>query len=104
MFVHVDMHTFFQSLVNLKPLMSDSTLIFVSVANIVSDLGFDRFKKQKSFKVSGFCFMSPEIAIKITTEAGFEIVSSNLKGHVSCKDLEPNLYYERDILMILRKK
>ena len=52
-FVHVDMHTFYQSLMNIKPMMSDTTLFFVSVANIISDLGFDRFKKQKTFKVSG---------------------------------------------------
>tara|TARA_B110000285_G_scaffold216152_1_gene263167 strand:+ start:545 stop:793 length:249 start_codon:yes stop_codon:yes gene_type:complete len=82
-------------------MMSDSTNLFVSVANIVSDLGFDRFKKQKSFKVSGFCFMSPEIAVKIVSEAGFEIKYSNIKGHPSCQELQPNLYYDRDVMMIL---
>lgn len=53
-FVHVDIHTFFHTLMNLRPLMTKDTLFFVSVANLCSTLGFDRFKKQRAFKVAGF--------------------------------------------------
>ena len=73
-FVHVDMHCFYQQLINLKPHLCPTAKIFLSVADITSTLGFDRFKKQKSFKVSGFCFMSPDIAKKIVDEAGYKII------------------------------
>ena len=53
-FVHVDLHTFYQTLMNLKPLMTGETHLFMSVANLCSDLGFSRFSKQRSFKVAGF--------------------------------------------------
>jgi hypothetical protein len=53
-FVHVDLHTFYQTLLNLKPLMTSETRLFMSVANLCSDLGFSRFSKQRSFKVAGF--------------------------------------------------
>jgi hypothetical protein len=39
---------------NLKPLMTSETRLFMSVANLCSDLGFSRFSKQRSFKVAGF--------------------------------------------------
>ena len=55
-------------------MMTSSTKLFLSLADITSQMGFDRFKKQKNFKVAGFCFMSPDIAIKIITEAGYEIL------------------------------
>ena len=44
-FVHVDIHTLFQTLLNVKKMMKKDTLIFISVANLCSDKGFDRFKK-----------------------------------------------------------
>lgn len=56
-FVHVDLHTFYQTLLFLHPLLKPdgSTHLFFSLANLCSDLGFDRFKKQKTHKVAGFC-------------------------------------------------
>ena len=91
-FVHCDIHTFFQTLLNLKPLMTSDTLFFVSVANLCSKLGFDRFKKQRSFKVAGFyckCInlslpynvdlivMSPDVVKTLISEAGFDIIKYN---------------------------
>ena len=94
--------------------MKAETLVFISVANLCSELGFDRFKKQKSFKVAGFycnlfsifnfqyIVMSPDIVKTLVSEAGFEFVKT------SCPQIDPlveqssNLYYKRDILMILK--
>lgn len=53
-FVHVDIHTFYHTLMNLKKLMTKDTLVFMSVANLCSELGWQRFSKQKQFKVAGF--------------------------------------------------
>ena len=35
-FVHVDIHTLYHTLLNLKQVMSDKTLLFMSVANLCS--------------------------------------------------------------------
>lgn len=53
-FVHVDLHTFYHTLLNLKKLMNEKSRFIVSVANLCSELGFERFSKQKEFKVAGF--------------------------------------------------
>ena len=82
--VHCDLHTVYKTLANLHPLLKDGSKLFISLADVTSDLGFQRFKNQKQFKVSGFCFMSPDMALKIVDEAGYKIVKSNLKGHESC--------------------
>ena len=87
-FVHCDIHTFYQTLLNIKPLLNkDHGLFFVSVANLCSKLGFERFKKQKAFKVAGFyckfylshphVVMSPDIVKTLVHEAGFIILKSN---------------------------
>jgi hypothetical protein len=97
--------------------MKKDALAFFSVANLCSELGFDRFKKQKSFKVAGFyckfliqlsyriLVMSPDIVKTLVRKAGFEFVKT------SCPQIDPsiqheegkNLYYDRDILMILKQ-
>ena len=117
-FVHVDLHTFHQTLLNLKPLMTTETRLFLSVANLCSDLGFSRFSKQRSFKVAGFyCkfsglitlikVMSPDIVRTCLDCAGYQVVQT------SCKELSlehfkevpnENLYYQRDILFVVKLK
>ncbi|CDW74331.1 UNKNOWN [Stylonychia lemnae] len=99
-FVHVDIHTFYHTLLNLKQVMSQDTLLFMSVANLCSQKGFDRFKKQKQFKVAGFYFMSPDIVRKIVNEAGFELQRCSLDE----VNESQNLYYQRDILFVLKLK
>ncbi len=42
-------------------LLKPGGFMMLSVANLCSDLGFDRFSKQSNFKVAGFYFMSPDI-------------------------------------------
>ena len=44
--------------------------------------------------------MSPDIVRKIITEAGYEIVKSNLE--MSEEEKKASLYYERDILVIFK--
>jgi hypothetical protein len=117
-YVHVDLHTFHQTLLNLKPLMTTETRLFLSVANLCSDLGFSRFSKQRSFKVAGFyCkfsdlitlikVMSPDIVRTCLDRAGYQVVQT------SCKELSlehfkevpnENLYYQRDILFVVKLK
>ena len=46
------------------------------------------------------------MALKIVDEAGYKIVKSNLKNHSSyCDQMKgPNLYFDRDIMLLLEKK
>ena len=53
-FVHCDIHTFYQTLTNVRPVLKPGACFFVTVANLCSQMGFERFKKQKTFKVAGF--------------------------------------------------
>lgn len=53
-FVHCDIHTFYQTLLCVKAVLKPRACFFVTVANLCSQMGFDRFKKQKNFKVAGF--------------------------------------------------
>lgn len=66
-FVHTDSHIFYKTLQNLKPLLADdeTSRVFVSVSNICSKLGFERFAAQKEYKVQGFFFQCNEMALKI---------------------------------------
>ena len=50
--------------------------------------------------------MSPDILLQLATQAGFEIIQSNVSS--ICKDegkiySQENLYYRRDLLAVLRK-
>ena len=66
----------------------------ISVANLCSDLGWDRFSKQKNFKVAGFYFMSPDIVKQILTKNGF-VIEEMRAGE------SDNLYYKRDICLLI---
>lgn len=44
--------------------------------------------------------MSPDIINKLVLEAGYEIVKNSLEFDLKVKEV--NIYYSRDILMILR--
>lgn len=59
--VHVDIHTLFRVLKQVRILLKPEGYFMFSVANLCSENGFDRFSKQKNFKVAGFYFMSPDI-------------------------------------------
>jgi len=81
----------------------------LSVANLCSEDGWKRFAAQREFKVSGFYFMSPDILKKIATEANFDIVQSNCDS-ILCSSVTgrkysaSNIYYRRDLLVVLKKR
>ncbi len=45
-----------------------------TVANLCSDLGFERFSKQDNFKVAGFYFMSVDIITQLVNKANFKLI------------------------------
>ena len=59
--VHVDIHTLYRVLKQVRMLLKPGGLMMLSVANLCSESGFDRFSKQSNYKVAGFYFMSPDI-------------------------------------------
>lgn len=66
-----------------------------SVANLCSENGFDRFSKQKNFKVAGFYFMSPDIIKQLVNKAGLKLVE------IRSDENSQNLYYRRDLCVLV---
>lgn len=95
--VHVDIHTLFRVLKQVRTLLKPGGMMMLSVANLCSDLGFDRFQKQSSFKVAGFYFMSPDIIRQLVLKANFNLVE--LKSDIESS----NLYYKRDLCLLIQK-
>jgi len=95
--VHVDLHSQWQYFSSISRALKPGGLCFLSVADITSRGGWDRFSKQKKYTAGGFYFTSPQIIEKLANEANFEFV------HQSKPD-PANLYYDRDFLFVLRKK
>ena len=69
----------------------------LSVANLCSEMGYERFSKQKQFKVAGFYFMSPDQITMLVKKAGFcvKIMKHEAEGEGE------NMYYKRDICVLI---
>ena len=81
----------------MRQVLKDQGLMMLTVANLCSEAGFDRFKKQSVYKPAGFYFMSPDIITQLVTRAGFSVVQMR---HSEPGD---NLYFSRDICILIRK-
>lgn len=100
--VHCDIHTLSRTLGQVFKLLKPRGLMMLSVANLCSKLGYERFKSQKEFKVAGFYFMSPDIVHKIVEETGFQIVEEKREGMPSVEEHPvKNMYYARDICLLI---
>ncbi|CAK0869135.1 unnamed protein product [Prorocentrum cordatum] len=97
-FVHLDLHTIWQYFCAIHRMLQPGGLAFVSTANIIAPLGWERFQRQRKYSVGGFYFLSPDIARQLACKAGFEVVQeSSSQGDTT------NVYYLRDYLCVMRK-
>ena len=99
-FVHMDLHTMFAYLKEIRELLKLDGKAFFSAADVTSELGWERFAKQRKFSFGGFYFLCPEILLKLVKEAGLRVVKSNLEGRA---DEESNTYYKRDLLLVVER-
>ena len=100
--VHMDLHTMFLTLENIRALLKKDGRAFVSTANVMTSLGWERFSAQKKGSVGGFCWVSPEIVLKLVEEAGLKVVKrSDEEAGGACKG--GNMYTERDFLIVVER-
>ena len=79
-------------------------MAFVSAANLLSRRGWARFSRQKKYSVGGFYFISPDIFRFLVDKANFEIVKDSVADTARKEGTEGNVYFDRDMLLLLRKK
>ncbi|TFJ87856.1 hypothetical protein NSK_001203 [Nannochloropsis salina CCMP1776] len=107
--VHVDVHTLYHTLREIRRLLKPSGKAFLSTANILSPAGWRRFAAQDKYTVGGFYFVSPEIVHGMLAKVGFHVVkhSEIPEGFKELSDMhglaKGNLYYGRDHLVVVEK-
>ena len=97
-FVHMDLHTMFKYFKQIRGLLKLNGRAFFSTADVTSELGWERFSKQRKFSVGGFYFVCREMVSKLVQEAGLTVVLSLDKGGES-----NNTYYRRDFLLVVER-
>lgn len=97
-FVHLDLHTIWQYFCAVHRMLRPGGLAFVSTANILAPLGWERFQRQRKYSVGGFYFLSPDVARQLACKAGFEVIKES-----SSQGDTKNVYYLRDYLCVVRK-
>jgi len=114
-FVHVDAHTLYGYLKEIKQTLVPHGRALLHVANLTAPLGFKRFSEQKTCTAGGFFFMSPEIVAVLVRESGFRIVKDSQPLYcpeVTCDRKLPcaehhsaspegRMYYDRDYLFVI---
>lgn len=98
-FVHLDLHTIWPYFQAIHRMLRPGGHAFVSTANILAPLGWERFARQKKYSVGGFYFLSPDMARALAGRAGFDVVQES-----KWTEGTENVYYERDFLFVLRKR
>eukprot|EP00949_MAST-11_sp_MAST-11-sp1_P001209 g1209.t1 len=102
--VHMDIHTIWRYLTGIHNLLRSGGMAFVSAANLLSRRGWARFSRQKKYSVGGFYFISPDIFRFLVDKANFEIVKDSVADTARKEGTEGNVYFDRDMLLLLRKK
>lgn len=120
--VHVDLHTIFAYLKQIKLLLAPTGKAFLHTANLTAPLGFERFSKQKSCTAGGFYFLSPEMIRVCCKNLGFRIVKESYSiaaeseeeaaaqaakkatgGGAETIGDKKNMYYNRDYLFVIEQ-
>jgi ubiquinone/menaquinone biosynthesis C-methylase UbiE len=95
-FVHLDLHTMWRYFQEIHRILKPGGHAFLHTTNLASPQGWKRFAAQKSFKVEGHYFITPEIISVLCKKSNLQIV------HESPID-ESNFYYARDYLFVVLK-
>jgi SAM-dependent methyltransferase len=96
-FVHMDLHTIWKYLNQIRGMLRPKTgKAFISTSNLNAPLGWKRFAKQEKFSVGGFYFVTPDLVRLLIKKSGLKIVKES-------KIDASNLYYNRDYLVVLER-
>ena len=107
--VHVDLHTLYQTLHQIRLLLKPGGTAFFSTANLLTPAGFRRFAAQTKYTVGGFYFLSPDIVTLLLGKAGLKVLKTSEvpEGFKEFSDdkgpARGNLYYGRDFLVVVER-
>lgn len=107
--VHVDLHTIYQTLQQIRLLLKPGGKAFLSTANLLTPAGFRRFAAQSKYTVGGFYFLSPDIVKLLLGKAGLRVLDTSAvpEGFKELSDAQGpakgNLYYGRDFLVVVER-
>jgi len=94
--VHMDLHSSWHTLQQVRRMLKPGGRAFLSVASIETPLGWDRFAKQSHFSVGGFYFMGKQNLAAMLERAGLKAVVWS-----SPSDDTDNIYVNRDVLVLV---
>ena len=107
--VHVDLHTLYQTLHQIRILLKPGGKAFLSTANLLTPAGFRRFAAQTKYTVGGFYFLCPDIVTLLLKKAGLKVLKTSEvpEGFKEFSDekgpAKGNLYYGRDFLVVVER-
>ncbi|KAM3573084.1 hypothetical protein VYU27_004953 [Nannochloropsis oceanica] len=107
--VHVDLHTLYQTLHQIRMILKPGGKAFLSTANLLTPAGFRRFAAQVKYTVGGFYFLSPDIVTLLLKKAGLKVLKTSEvpEGFKEFSDdkgpAKGNLYYGRDFLVVVER-
>lgn len=95
-FVHLDLHTIWKYLNDIRRVLKTGGKAFIHVSNLTAPAGWERFAVQDDYSVEGFYFISPQIADLLIERSGLKKVKTSM--------VDPTNYYlNRDYLVVLEK-
>lgn len=95
-FVHLDLHTIWKYLTEIRRVLKTGGKAFIHVSNLTTPAGWERFAVQDDYSVEGFYFLTPQIADLLIERSGLKTIKTS--------SFDPTNYYlRRDYLVVLEK-
>lgn len=95
-FVHLDLHTTWRYLRDIRATLRPGGRLFIHTANLKAPGGWDRFARQREYHVEGHYFSTPELIEILVDKSNFRIVKRSTPDPT-------NFYLNRDYLLVLEK-
>ena len=93
-FVHLDLHTIWKYLLEIKKILKPNGKVFLHTTNLKTPDGWERFSRQDRFQIVTHYFNTPDIIDLLTEKAGYKTIKRS--------EIQPsNFYYNRDYLFVL---
>lgn len=95
-FPHVDLHVMLTYFREAQRVLRPGGQFFFSTSDMTSPGGWERFSRQKSTTVGGFCWTSPDAVLSLVERAGLKVAAR-------AQYRADNVYLHRDLLLVVQK-
>ena len=96
-FVHLDLHTIWKYLNEIRRVLKDSGLAFLHTSNLRAPQGWKLFASEDRYSVEGHYFVIPEMVQLLVDRAGLRMVKESTVD-------SSNFYFYRDYLFVVAKR